>query len=167
MINDDIIDRRLVIKFMHLRENEEKAVVGELITWMYYYYLKTGISKNPNSNEVFEYYNRNIKKARSIQSLLDDFNVQVDAINYIEETYDMIVLVMSSIVDNRQKAIIDETKAYNRKDYIHAMIYLLDKNKENEQVKSIIDYLNKHQINKDKISDDYIKRIINKIFESV
>ena len=164
MVNEDT-DRRVVVKFTTLRENEEKAVVSELISWMYYYYLKTSTSKNPDSHKVFEYYNKNIKKPYTIQSLLEDFNVKVDAINYIEETYDMVVLIMSNTVDERQKAIIDSTKDYNRKHHLNAVIYLLNKNKENEKVKDIIDYLKKHRINKRNISDDYIKRIVNKVYQ--
>lgn len=137
---------------------------------IYYYYLKTGISKNPDANKVFEYYNRNIKKPKRIQSLLNNFNVQVDAINYIEETYDMVVFIMSSMsstVDERQKAIVDATKVYNRKNHLDAMIYLLNRNKENEQVRNIIDYLNKHRINENNISDDHIVRIIDKVYQLV
>lgn len=127
--------------------------------------MKTGISKNPDSQKVFEYYNRNIKKPQSIQNLLNDYDVQVDAINYIEETYDMVVLIMSSTVDDRYKVIIDETEMYERDYYLKVMIYLLNKNNENEKVRNIVDYLNKHRINEDNISDDYVRRIITKIYE--
>lgn len=167
MINDGNIDRRLVVKFTTLTENEEKAVVSELISMMYYYYLQTGISKNPDSNKVFEYYNKNIKKPSSIERLLYDFNVQVDAIGYIEETYNMIVVIMDGLEDHRQKFFIDRTKEYQREHYLEAMIYLLDKNKENEKVRDIIDYLKKHGINQDNISDNYIRRIVTKVYNLV
>jgi hypothetical protein len=166
MIDYDI-DRRLVVKFTTLTENEEKKITSELISFLYYYYLQTGISKNPDSQKVFEYYNKSIKKPNTIQLLLEDFNVQVDAINYIKETYSMIVLIMSELDDNRQELFINETKEYQREQYLKSMIYLLNKNKENEKVRNIIDYLNKHKINKDNISADYIRRIINKVFELV
>ncbi len=167
MVNEDIIDRRLVVKFTSLREKEEKTVVSELISMMYYYYLQTGISKNPNSQEILEYYKKNIKKPNSIQGILDDFNVRVDAMSYIKETYNMVVFIMSGLDDNRHELFIDETKDYQREQHLRSMNYLLNKNKENEKVRNIIEYLKKHRINEYNISDDYIRRIINKIFELV
>jgi len=162
---DDNIDRRLVVKFTTLKEKKEKEITSELISMMYYYYLKTGISKNPDSNKVFEYYDKHIKKPHTIHKLLRDFNVQIDSINYIKETYNMIVVIMDGLEDDRQKFFIDETKEYQRVNSLTTMIYLLDKNKENEKVRDIIEYLKKHGINEDNISADYIKRIINKIYE--
>lgn len=162
---DDNIDRRLGIIFTTLMENGEKAIISELISMMYYYYLQTGISKNPNSKEILEYYKKNIKKPNSIQGILDDFNVQVDAMSYIKETYNMVVFIMTGLDDNRQELFIDKTKDYQREHHLKCMIYLLNKNKENEKVRNIIEYLNKHRLNEDNISDDYIRRIIIKLYE--
>ncbi|MFL0270100.1 hypothetical protein [Candidatus Clostridium radicumherbarum] len=158
------IDRRLVIKFTTLNEEQENSLVIELISFIYYYYLKTGISKDPSGVEVLEYYNRNIKKPCSIEKILDNFQVQVDAITYIEEVYSMVVLIMSGIDDIRQKVIIDKTKDYDREHHLQVMAYLLNTNKDNKDVMVIQKYLNRHNITDRNISNDYIKRIINKIY---
>lgn len=167
MINEDNIDRRLVVKFTTLNEKYEKLITDELISFIYYYYLQTGIYKKANSNAVFEYYYENIKKPRSIHELLEDFNVQVDAVRYIEETYNMIVLIMQGLEDDRMKFFIDESKEYKREEFLGSMIYLLDKYKANEKVKDIIGYLERHGMNQDNITDDYIKRIVNKVYDLV
>lgn len=160
----DCIDRRLVVKFTTLNERQEIALINELISLMYYYYLETGTCKDPSGIEILEYYNKNIIKPSSIQKMLGDFYVQVDAITYIEEVYSMVVLIMSGIDDTRQMLIIDKNKDYDREHQLHIMENLLNRNKGNKDVMAIQEYLNRHDITERNISNDYIDRIINKVY---
>lgn len=164
---NDVIDGRSVPVFNTLTERQENIILNYLIDFMYYYSLLTGIKGEVDGNKVFQYFVKNIKKPYSLQQMLTNTEVAIDAINYIQQWYQDIIKIKAALRDDELNLFLDVTKEYNKEHHLIVMQKLLKENQNKEEVKAIINYLNKHNITNRIISEDYIKRIINKVYEVI
>lgn len=155
-------DRRLVVNFSNLNERQEYMITNTIIEWIYYYDTVINISESFDANTIFNYCSKNIMKPYSIEALLLETSVQIDTIRYIENYYKGITFLKR----NSGKAkIIDKTKPYSREAYINIIKYLLQQNKGKREIRDIIVYLRSNGINENNIRDEYVIRILNKIYK--
>lgn len=159
-----IFDGRLVPVFNTLDERKENKILSSLIDMMYYYSIISVEKGEMEENKIFQYFVRNIKKPLSLQQLLKNSEVAIDAINYIQECYKDVVLIKAALTDNEFRPFIDTTKEYNREHYLIVMRHLLEENKDKDETKAISNYLEKHRITTDNMPDIYIQRIVDKIY---
>jgi hypothetical protein len=165
--NDESIyfDRRLMVAFSSLGNyRDEVKIINHLIEFIYHYYLITGINKNPESSKVFQYYSQNIMKPSSIEKMIMNMSTQIDAIDYISKYYNQVILIKSGMDTDHTALIIDYKACYDRQHYLNVMKYLLSRNNDISEVKCIIEYLNKKDLKEHNIPDDYVKRIISKMY---
>jgi hypothetical protein len=159
-----IFDGRIVTVFNTLDERKENKILTWLIDMIYYYSIISVEKGEMEGNKMFQYFVRNIKKPLSLQKLLKDSDVAIDAINYIQECYRDVVLIKAALTDNEFRPFIDTTREYNREHYKIVMKCLLVDNTDKQEVKSITNYLEKHRITEDNMPDIYIQRIVDKIY---
>jgi hypothetical protein len=162
--NNDIFDGRLVPVFNTLDARKETKILTWLIDMIYYYSIISVEKVETEENKIFQYFVQNIKKPLSLQQLLKNSEVGIDAINYIQECYNDIVLIKASLTDNEFRPFIDTTREYNREHYLIVMKHLLEENKDKDETKAITNYLEKHKITEDNMPNIYIQRIVDKIY---
>lgn len=165
--NNYIYDGRLVPVFNTLDERTENKILNCLIDFWYYYSIMSVDMGELNENKVFQYFVEHIKKPNSIQEMLIDINISIDAIEYIRLYYKDIVKIKETIEDTEFYPFIDLKKEYKREHYKKIMMELLEENQEKEEVKLIIKYLNKHNMTLSNIPDDYIRRIEDKVYAAI
>lgn len=158
-----VFDRRLVTSFKSLTEHQEYAICNSIIEYLYYYSTILKTTEVFEAASAFNYYN-NIMKPYSIELMLQTAEVQIDTIVYMEKYYNSIVFLKKG---TGNPLLIDKTRQYNRALYIDVMRNLIQQNMNNSSVRSIISYLEAHRINYKNISDDYIIRIVDKIFKLI
>lgn len=157
-----MIDRRLVLIFPTLLEQQEKAIVDHLIEFIIYYSKVVAKGNHIDAARVFDYYRRNIMKPTSVEALLNKTGVEVDIIRFIEQYYNQFVWLIGS---DKESMIIDRNKDYNRDKYLEVMKHLLEKYRDKKEVSDIIRYLKVHGLSDKNLSDEFIKRIIKKVYE--
>lgn len=157
----DEVDRRMVVNFITLRESQEYELTSHLMEFIVYYNSVVSTEKQVDAETVFNYYYRNIMKPQSVEVFLQDANVEIDAIRFIEQYYESFV----RIIGNNEAMIIDRNKDYDRDKYLKVMNYLLEKYRDKKEVRQIIRYLKVHGLRDKELSDDYVRRIVRKIYE--
>ncbi len=162
--NNYIFDGRLVPVFNTIGERNENKILTCLIDFMYYYSIMSVEKREIDENEIFKYFVENIKKPLSLEKMLLDINIEIDAINYIQQYYKDIVKIKESIAESDFYPFIDIKKEYKREHYLKVMRNLLVENKDKEEVKAITNYLDKHRITDCNITDNYIQRIVDKVY---
>ncbi len=163
--NDYAFDGRLVPVFNTLNEREENKILTFLIDFLYYHSIMCVEKAEQDENEIFQYFVYNIKKPLSLEKMILDINVEIDAINYIGLYYKDIVKIKGAIADVDFNHFIDIKKEYQRDHHLKIMMALLERNKDKQEVKAITNYLDRHKITPSNISSDYIQRIIDKVYE--
>lgn len=158
----DEIDRRLVVSFQSLSEQKEKLLLDHLIEVMIYYSKVFTKEKHIDAPKVFNYYWKNIMKPHSIDVMLNETGVAVDAIRYIEQYYNPLVGLIGK---DKNTMIIDRNENYNRNKYLDVMKHLLDKHRDKNEVREIIRYLKVHGLRDKELTDDYVRRIVKRIYE--
>lgn len=157
----DAIDRRLVVNFPSLSEEQEKLILDHLMEFIIYYSTVVNIEKQNNAATMFDYYCRNIMKPESVEILIEDVNVVIDAIRFIEQYYNPLVM----IIRKNNLMIIDISKPFSRDKYLYVMKYLLEKHRDKNEVWEISRYLRVHGLRNKKLKNDYVRRIVKKIYE--
>lgn len=155
------VDRRLVANFLTLREPQEHALTDHLMEFFIHYHSVVNTEKHVDAGTVFNYYDRNIIKPRNVEIFLQDANVEIDSIRFIEKYY----IPFIRIIGNKEPMIIDRNNDYDRDKYLEVMNYLLEKYRDKKEVNEIIRYLKKHGLSNKNLSNEYIERIVKRIYD--
>lgn len=155
------VDRRLVVNFPSLNEEKEKLLLDHLIEFIVYYSKMVPKEKQVDAATAFDYYYRNVVKPYSIEVMLKVTGVAVDAIRYIEQYYSPLVELIES---DKNPMIIDRNKNYDRNKYLDVMKHLLEKHRDKREVREIIRYLKVHGLRENELSDDYVRRIVKRLY---
>lgn len=162
-----IFDGRLVPVFNTLDERKENKILSSLIDMMYYYSIISVEKGELDENKMFQYFVNNIKKPLSLQQLLKNSDVAIDAINYIGLYYKDIIKIKGAIAGTEFNPFINCKNQYKREHYLKIMMVLLEGNKDKQEVKAITNYLDKHRITTGNMPDNYIQRIVDKIYSVI